>query len=253
LQKHPVVALALQVRELGQEVRVCAPPDFGDWIEGLGIPFVPVGPEVRQTARSSPSAARALPSPERRRQMVDGTVGARFATLPAAAEGCDGIVGTTALQIAARSVAEQRGTGCVYAGYCPTALPSPHHAPPVLSMLGETPADGTVDNRALWAADAQRCDDTWGEALNSHRASLGLAPVDDVRSHMFTDTPWLAADPTLAPWPVTVDLDLFQTGAWILPDQRPPPAELETFLEAGEPPVYFGFGSIGLQKTSARR
>jgi vancomycin aglycone glucosyltransferase len=61
---------------------------------------------------------------------------------------------------------------------------------------------------------------------------------------MFTDTPWLAADPTLAPWPETVDLDLFQTGAWILPDQRPLPAELETLLEAGEPPVCFGFGSI---------
>jgi vancomycin aglycone glucosyltransferase len=110
---------------------VCAPPDFGDWIEEVGIPFVPVGPEVHQTARSSPSAARALPSPEQRRQMVDGTVAAQFATLPATAEGCDGIVGTTALQIAARSVAEQRGTGYVYAGYCPTALPAPRATGPV--------------------------------------------------------------------------------------------------------------------------
>lgn len=241
---QPVVALALQLRELGQEVRLCAPPDFGDWIAGLGIPFVPGGPEVRQTAKSSPSATRALPSPEQRRQMVEGTVAAQFATIPAATEGCDVIVGATALQIAARSLAEQRGIGYVYASYCPTALPSPHHAPPVLSMLGETSADGTVDNRLLWAADAQRFNDTWGEALNSHRASLGLARVDDVRSHMFTDTPWLAADPTLAPWPETADLDVFQTGAWILPDQRPLSAELEIFLEAGEPPVYFGFGSI---------
>jgi vancomycin aglycone glucosyltransferase len=37
---------------------------------------------------------------------------------------------------------------------------------------------------------------------------------------------------------------VFQTGAWILPDERPLSPELETFLEAGEPPVYFGFGSV---------
>ena len=81
-------------------------------------------------------------------------------------------------------------------------------------------------------------------ALNSHRAAAGLSPVADVRSHIFTDTPWLAADPTLAPRPAPADLAVVQTGAWILPDARPLPAELEGFLDAGEPPVYFGFGSI---------
>jgi vancomycin aglycone glucosyltransferase len=37
---------------------------------------------------------------------------------------------------------------------------------------------------------------------------------------------------------------VFQTGAWILPDERPLSPELEAFLEAGAPPIYFGFGSI---------
>jgi vancomycin aglycone glucosyltransferase len=37
---------------------------------------------------------------------------------------------------------------------------------------------------------------------------------------------------------------VFQTGAWILPDERPLPTELETFLKSGERPVYFGFGSM---------
>ena len=61
---QPLVALALQLRELGQEVRICAPPDFREWIGTLGIPFVPVGPEVRQTAAPNPSAAQAPPAPE---------------------------------------------------------------------------------------------------------------------------------------------------------------------------------------------
>ena len=237
---QPLVALAVQLKELGQEARVCAPPDFRDWIEDLGIPFVPLGPEVRSTAKPSPAQAR--PSAEQIRQLIEGTVATQFETIPTAAQGCDVIVAGNALQIAARSVAEQRGIRYVFAAYCPITLPSPHHAPP--KVLAWTPKDATADNRTLWAEDAQRWNERWGPALNSHRASTGLAPVTDVRNYVLTDKPWLAADPTLAPWPEPADPDVFQTGAWILPDQRPLSSELETFLEAGEPPVYFGFGSV---------
>ena len=38
-----------------------------------------------------------------------------------------------------------------------------------------------------------------------------------------------------------------QTGAWILPDERPLPAELAAFLDAGAPPVYVGFGSMPMR------
>ncbi len=80
--------------------------------------------------------------------------------------------------------------------------------------------------------------------LNAHRASIGLPRVDDVRSFIFTDHPWLAADPILGPWRQTSDLDVVHTGAWIRPDERPLPAELVAFLDAGAPPVYVGFGSM---------
>jgi vancomycin aglycone glucosyltransferase len=109
---------------------------------------------------------------------------------------------------------------------------------------GQTPAPARTDNRELWARDAQRFNDLFGAALNSHRASIGLAPVDDVRSYVFSDRPWLAADPVLAPWPDANDPAVFQTGAWILPDERPLSCELEEFLNAGDPPIFFGFGSI---------
>lgn len=239
---QPMVALAAQLRELGQEVRICAPPDFRDWIEGLDIPFMPIGPELRGMAKASPPGVQARPTPEQMRQIAHATVATQFAVIPPAAEGCDVLVGGGALQIALRTVAEQRGIPYVYASYCPVTLPSPHHAPP--AWLGDGPMDGAADNRTLWDADARRWNDSWGAALNAHRADAGMAPVDDVRSHIFTDTPWLAADPTLAPWSEPSDLAVVQTGAWILPDARPFSPGLEAFLDAGEPPVYFGFGSI---------
>jgi vancomycin aglycone glucosyltransferase len=241
---QPLVALGLQLRALGQEVRLCVPPDFRDWIEGLGLPVTPIGPEVRKATARSPAATPGPPSPEQRRQLAEGTVATQFQTIAAAAEGCDMILGATALQIAAPSVAEVLAIPYVFAAYCPTVLPSPHHAPPPLPSPGQAPAPATSDNRELWARNAARFNDTFGAALNSHRASAGLAPVGDVQSHVFTERPWLAADPTLAPWPGPADPAVFQTGAWILPDERPLPPELETFLETGEPPVFFGFGSM---------
>jgi vancomycin aglycone glucosyltransferase len=71
-----------------------------------------------------------------------------------------------------------------------------------------------------------------------------LSPINDVRGYVLTGQPWLAADPTFGPWPDPSDEAVFQTGAWILPDARSLAPELEAFLAAGEPPVYFGFGSI---------
>jgi vancomycin aglycone glucosyltransferase len=239
---QPLVALALQLRDLSQQVRLCVPPDFREWIEGLGMEVAPIGPELRYTGKSSPAAAP--PTPEQRRQMMEGTVATQFETIMAAARGCDVIVGATALQIAAPSVAAKMNIPYIFAAYCPAVLPSPHHAPPVLAMLGDQPASTEADYREMWVQDALRWNDTWATLLNPHRASLGLTPVSDVRSYILTDQPWLAADPTLAPWPDPADPAVFQTGAWIVPDARSLPSELQAFLEAGEPPVYFGFGSI---------
>jgi vancomycin aglycone glucosyltransferase len=239
---QPLVALALQLRALGQDVRLCVPPDFRDWIDGLGIPVTPIGPELRTLTASSSTPPPDLSSPERRRQLAEASVATQFETVAEAARGCHVIVAATALQIAARSVAEMMGIPYVFAAYCPRVLPSPYHAP--LPLPGQAPPPATADNGELWARNAERFDETFGAALNSHRASLGLAPVDSARDHVFTDRPWLAADPALAPWPDPEDTDVYQPGAWILPDQRPLSPELERFLGTGEPPVYFGLGSM---------
>lgn len=238
---QPLVALATALRAQGQHVRLCVPPDFREWAEGLGFDVTPIGPELRATARPVAQAAR--PSPEQIRQMIEGTVATQFDTVASAAEGCDLIVGATALQVAAPSVAERMGIPYVFAAYCPAVLPSPNHAPPVLTLRGDAPAAADADHRELWARDAERWNASWSSVLNARRAAVGLSPVSDVRRHVLTDRPWLAADATLAPWPDPADDAVVQTGAWVLPDARPLSLDLERFLDAGEPPIYFGFGS----------
>ncbi|MFE4915378.1 glycosyltransferase [Streptomyces sp. NPDC056652] len=244
---EPLVALAVRLRALGVEVRMCAPPDeeFAERLAGLGIQLMPAGPPVKALMRGT-----ALPSAADLSRYRNELVDTQFDVLPTAVDGCDALVAAGLAQIAARSVAEAAGIRYVYTSYSAINLPSPYHAPPPRPGW---PEPEMTDNRTLWELDAHNVNAQFGEALNGHRASIGLPPVDNVRDHVFTGRPWLAADPVLGPWRETPGLDVTQTGAWTLADERPLPAELVTFLDAGAPPVYVGFGSMRPSPDIARR
>jgi vancomycin aglycone glucosyltransferase len=236
---EPLAALAVRLRALGAEVRVCAPPDCAERLAEVGVPLVPVGPPVHALvhAEKPPSLADV---PRRAAELV----AAWLDKVPAVAEGCDVLVGSgvTPAVIGARSVAEKLGIHFVSVSYCPLFLPSPHHPPQ--PAPGRPFPPGVTDPRVLRDLEVEGFNAVFGDALNTHRAAIGLPPVDNVRAYMVTSHPWLAADPVLAPWPEPAGLDVVQTGAWILPDQRPLPAGLAAFLDAGPPPVYVGLGSM---------
>jgi vancomycin aglycone glucosyltransferase len=245
---EPMAGLAVRLRELGAEVRVCAPPDFAELLAGIGVPLVPIGLPVRAMVKGNVTGTAPQP-PETLPQRAAALFTSTYEAVAAAAGGCDAVVATGLMPAAAaaRAVAEKLGIPYRFVAYFPNYLPSPHH-PPYGWPGRPVPADVT-DNRALWELNAQTLNELFGEAINTGRASVGLPPVDDVRSHVLTDRPWLAADPLLGPWQETADLDVVQTGVWIRPDERPLPAGLEAFLEAGAPPVYVGFGSMPLRES----
>jgi vancomycin aglycone glucosyltransferase len=239
-EAQPVTALAVRLKELGNEVKVVAPPDFEDLVTGNGIDFTPVGPLLR-------TATAVKLKPEDLGRLAEESVREQFRVVGRAARGADVLIAGGALQHATRSVAESINARYVYASFCANTLPSPRHAPP--AMLGRVPVNGTPEeNLAQWEQH-RRFFLSSHETLNAERAALGLDPIDDVRDHIFGDAPWLAADPVLGPWPGPGEL--VQTGAWLTDDRRPLEPGLEAFLSDGEPPVYFGLGSMrGTQDTA---
>ncbi|MFJ1936544.1 glycosyltransferase [Kitasatospora sp. NPDC088160] len=236
---EPLVGLAARLRESGAQVRVCAPPDedFAQRLDHIDVPLVPVGPSARALTVAAPPPSSL---PERAAAVIAGQLEA----VTAAAEGCDVLVATGMLPAAAGalSVAEKLGIRSVSVTFQQLTLPSPGRPP--LAYPGRPFPPEVTDNRVLWGLDAESINALFGAALNTNRASIGLPPVDDVRDYVIGDRPWLATDPVLDPWQQPADLDVVQTGAWILPDRRPLPAGLEAFLAAGAPPVYVGFGSM---------
>jgi len=247
---QPLLALGVALRALDVDARVCAPPDeeFAQLFAAADVPLLPAFTSVRAwLAEMLPKRATiSLP------KLAAQVMAAQYDAISAAAKGCDVMVATGLFSsvAAARAVAEKQGLRYVFAAYCPMFLPSPYQRP--FEYPSHPHPRDIADNQALWDADFQVMNDLFGDGLNNLRASVGLHSVDNVRDHVQTDRPWLAADPVIAPWRQPAKLDVVQTGAWILPDQRPLPAELLAFLDAGAPPVYIGFGSLPAPKEFAR-
>ncbi|MEU1876210.1 glycosyltransferase [Streptosporangium sp. NPDC020072] len=245
---EPMTGLAVRLRALGAEVRVCAPPDFAELLDDVGVPLSPLGWPIRALATGAiPDKAKAGLS-----GIAAELTAMAYETVVEAAGDRAAVVATGSFPAVAgaRAAAEKLGVPYVFASLSPSYLPSPHHAP--RPWPGQVVPEGVTGNRELWALNAEHKDALFGETINNHRASVGLPPVDGIRDHVFTGRPFLATDPVLGPWQETPELDVTQTGAWIRPDERPLPAGLEAFLAAGDKPVYVGFGSMPMRGASAQ-
>jgi vancomycin aglycone glucosyltransferase len=242
---QPILALALELRRLGHQGVLLVAPNFKSWVESFGVECIPIGPDVKKYSTRFAQKSMPKPTKEQMRQLAQHTVRDQFKTTQEAARGCDLVVAGGALQTAARSVGEALKIPYLYAAYCPVTLPSPDHPPPKLRARFRPQSLPGLGNRLLWKLDERSWDGFFLEAVNEQRLALGLVPVEHVRDYVSTDRPWLAADPVLGP-PASYSslLHVTQTGAWLLTDSTPLPDAVEAFLAAGEPPVYFGFGSM---------
>ena len=234
---QPAMALALEVSNLGHDVRMCVPPNFTDWAAALGLEARPIGIEMRAPRPGAPPP------------VIPDLIADQFDVVGAAALGCDLIVGGGAHQYAARSIAELRGIGFIDAVYAPVALPSSDLAP-----AGHPDLPGTPDaNLKAWRATKDAWNQRSLERVNANRAQLGLRPISDVLGHILGVRPWLAADATLGPAPATPSMEVVQTGAWLFPDTSSLAPELEAFLDRGEAPIYLGLGSMPVFTPGANR
>jgi len=239
---EPLAGLAARLTAKGVDVVLGAPPDreFTDLAERSGARHLPIDSPIRQMVQNL--AAGAGPSIQQHVLEILESHGPAFTAVAEA--GCDAFIATGLFPVvaAAQAVAERHGIPFCSAALQPTGLPSPANRPH--PMPGWPLPEGVSDNRELWEWDKRKMQAIFGEPVNAYRESIGLEPTEDVRTQTFTDRRWLATDPLLNPWESSDLIEVVQTGAWILPDERPLPADLEAFLDAGEPPVYVGFGSI---------
>ncbi|MGZ8819337.1 MAG: glycosyltransferase [Mycobacterium sp.] len=245
---RPLIALAAGLRTAGHRVEVLAAPSGEQLAKALGLAFVPLAGDMRTVMRDEGAddfgefmrrggGARAM-ARTLARVGRDNTL-AWMTTIDRSCDGADVIVFSGLCTYAALAVAELRGIARVGVTLAPL-LPTDEFASPGLPAR-MVPRAANRLSHVLFTKLL-----VWGfrGPTNTARKQYGMG-----RQRMsWSRIPVLCAvSPTLVrqprdwpPWArVTGDLALQTDSGW-----RPSPA-LEAFVDAGDPPIYVGMGSMG--------
>jgi len=240
---QPALAVAQAMRARGHDAFLLSSPDFAAWAQQNGVPLTPHGPSAQRLMAERPDA---IAHPDDFQWMVRTFLDASFETLQSQLEGVNLVVGA-GVQMAAMAVAKRMGIASAYLLYCPQVLRSAFH-PPIFVPWQTAPV---WVNRFAWWFASEIATTPMNEWLSDQMVALGLPEIDNANAWLRANR-WLAAcDPELAPLPQ--DLPGLQTGFCPLANsgESALPAEVESFLQSGEPPVFVGFGSM--QASDAER
>jgi sterol 3beta-glucosyltransferase len=107
---------------------------------------------------------------------------------------------------------------------------------------------GSIINSFLWTVGGKVATSKWFKAAAEIRKREGLPPVKSLQKELFTSEllTLVAASEALTPRPKYWADTIQMTGFLNLPTDNSKwqmPADLQAFLDAGEPPIYMTFGS----------
>ena len=253
---QPFLALALGLRSAGIHSVIAAAPRFRAFVESRDIEFTPLegNPSDLMTASGSMAAtvsAGALKGIASTARFLRAAQSEYRRMLESGAAACKGACAVLAglSSTWGTSIAEALGIPCALCMPQPFGRTRvfPSALLPVRSSLGEgyNALSYRVIEQAMWLP--------WRRVTNAwRRRTLGLPalPVAGPWQMMYASGfhCLYGFSPSVMPAPVDWPPGHAVTGYWFLeeePGWTPRPA-LEQFLSAGGPPLYIGFGSMGM-------
>ncbi|MGW4737752.1 glycosyltransferase [Nocardia xishanensis] len=262
---QPAVALGLELRRRGHEVTVGAPPNLTDFTARAGLTAIPCGPDVQQLyASDEGQRALAAGSSFRLMQLV-GKQMAGYAErmnreVVEVCRDADIIVSTLLTEDRAASVAEAMRVPMVTmhgfpgrkngAYPFPGALP-PHWRPPAaVNRATWTLAENLRRVVFLRYLDRLRRELGLRRSVASTAAMLDRRGVPEVQIYDRALVPGLAEE-----WgerrPLVGFLPLERSAREAVGELAADHSEVLAWIAEGEPPVYFGFGSMPIRDTHA--
>lgn len=253
---QPFIALAYHLHQAGVRVRIAANEDFAALIQSYGLDYVSLGSNVQAMVNTPEgqamihtgntiTALRYFMTQAQRH--VDAVQWAAWQ----ACQESDALI-YSGIAMSGAPIAEKLGIPSMPVFMIP-AYPT-RHLPVPQGNLPNWP----VLNAAFYEIFLEICWLLFRNSINRFRTRrLGLLPEPWGYKHLLTDprTPILLAYsehilPRPADWPAHIHI----CGYWFLPPPPnwTPPDDLVTFLEAGSPPIYIGFGSMADRNAEAK-
>jgi vancomycin aglycone glucosyltransferase len=237
---QPMLALAQALEARGHRALVACPASFGDWVRSLGLTHAELGEDLQ--ARMETSDGKLLRSLSGMRGYFAEQMALQAPRLVELAQDAQVIAGT-AMAWMVRSAAEKLGIAAV--GVLPSScVPSRLHPPPMLPVYGLPRA---LNGFLWWLNDAVQ-NRLMLEPVNRARTMLGLQPLASFTQHLFGDDNLLAVDAAVFPPDPAWQGRYPYIGFPFLEDRSALDPALAAFLDAGDPPVYVGFGSMTFAK-----
>jgi rhamnosyltransferase subunit B len=255
---HPYMALAQELQRRGHEATIGTGEFYRDKISSAGIKFVPVRPNLDDSAETGELVKRAM---NRRtgtttviRDMVLSQLRGSYVDTLAAASKCDLII-SHGLTYSAPIVAEQMAIPWVFTALQPIIFFSAidPSAPPFAPWVEKLRVLGPRVYRALMVKGLAQLE-TWAEPIWQIRREAGLPKPIDNPLTFGQFSPFLNLGlfssvfaPAAADWPErTVQTGFAFYDAYDR-TQRPMPEKLVRFLDKGRPPIVFTLGTAAVR------
>jgi UDP:flavonoid glycosyltransferase YjiC (YdhE family) len=234
---QPMLALAQALSRRGHSPLLACPDTFGAWVRSLGIEHAPLGEDLQALMREKgASFSRSLAG---MKQYFAAQLLAQAPRLLELSKDADAIVGT-AMAWSVPSIGEKLGIPALEL-FPSSCGPSDLHPPPMMPFYGWP----RWVNASLWWLNDRIQDSLMGSALNGARDAIGLPAVRSFTQHLFLDTPGvLACDEELLPPDPAWQGRWRYAGFLFLDDPTPLEPALVAWLDAGDPPICVGFGSM---------
>lgn len=248
---QPCVVLSRGLQQAGYRVCLAAPEDFADFVQKQGVDFYPLHGDVQKIMASDTGrelmetgGANPLKSIRAMRIMLGPVVMQMVEDGYAACQDSDAIICLGVLAAFGKSFAEVLNIPIINLEPTPLLPTRAFSAPswPIQRNLGgwHNYFSGFAMLRVVWM---------WYQPfVNDFRKRFKLPPYTGASfQHVLRSTPMLSAySPNVIPHPADWPDNVHITG-YLFPDTQPdwqPSPELKAFLEAGDSPVYIGFGSM---------
>jgi UDP:flavonoid glycosyltransferase YjiC (YdhE family) len=248
---QPCVVLSRGLKQAGYDVRLAAPEDFAGFTQKHSVDFVPLRGDVQKimasdTGRKFMETGGASPIKSIRaiRTMLGPVVKKMTEDAYAACSDAGAIVCLGVMSTFGQSIAEALSIPMINVEPTPL-LPTRAFAAPSWPIQRDL---GGLHNYLSGIAMLQVVWQWYRPFVNEFRQRLGLPTYTAASFHrVLRSAPMVSAySPSIIPRPADWPEDVHVTGYLFLDEQADwqPSSELKAYLEAGEPPVYIGFGSM---------